>query len=196
MTQRMDNGIDCALSRTTPHGVLESLAIAGSQALMQLRLTLGVADLDRAAGLLADAEAIHVLGERRSFAVAAHLDYALSQLAVRSRLLTGIGGATLQQAGAIATGDALLAVSIEPCSRGTLAAAGRAAERGVAIVVLTDRPTCPLAALAQVTLGVDDTEVDAWPTLAAIMCLGQALVVRLGQRLDRRGSDTDSRADA
>ena len=48
--------------------------------------------------LLAGADAIHVVGQRRAFGVAAYLAYTLGQLGTRAHLLDGVGGMTLHQA--------------------------------------------------------------------------------------------------
>ena len=83
-----------------------------------------------AVDLLAAAEAIHVVGQRRAFAVATYLAYAFGQLGPRTHLLDGAGGMTLHQASFIAAADVLVAVSFAPYAPETLAVARRAVERG------------------------------------------------------------------
>ena len=56
-----------------PASVLDRLTEAGIQALEHLRGTMQPEALERAVRLLAEAEAIHVVGQRRAFAVAAYL---------------------------------------------------------------------------------------------------------------------------
>jgi DNA-binding MurR/RpiR family transcriptional regulator len=133
---------------------------------------------------LAGAEAIHVVGQRRAFAVAAYLSYALGQLGgPRTHLLDGVGGMTLHQASFITARDVLVAVSFAPYAPETLAVAQRAAERGARLVALTDGPLSPLLPLAEVALEVEDAELEGFRALSATMCLALALVLGLGQRV-------------
>jgi DNA-binding MurR/RpiR family transcriptional regulator len=172
---------------SSPAAVLDRLAEAGMRALEHLRGSIAPERLDRAADLLAGAEAIHVVGQRRAFAVAAYLAYALGQLGPRTHLLDGVGGMTLHQAGFITDRDVLVAVSFAPYAPETLAVAQRAAERGARLVALTDGPLSPLLPLADVALEVEDAELEGFRALSATMCLALALVLGLGQRVGRVG---------
>src|SRR4051794_22512285 len=60
--------------------VLERLADAGIRALEHLRGVTRPEEVERAVKLLLDAQGIHVVGQRRAFAVSAYLAYALGQL--------------------------------------------------------------------------------------------------------------------
>ena len=75
-----------------PASVLDRLAAAGIGALEHLRGTTPPEQIERAVALLAGAGAVHVVGQRRSFAVAAYLSYAIGQLGLRARArFTGAG---------------------------------------------------------------------------------------------------------
>lgn len=170
-------------SAATPAAVLRRLADAGVAALERLPASVGADRLEEAALLLHRAEAIHVVGQRRAFAVASYLSYAFGQLGPRTHLLDGVGGMTLHQARFVTAGDVLLAVSFAPYAPETLAVAQHAAERGVPLIVLTDGPLSPLLPLAKVAFEVEDAELQGFRSLSATMCLALALVVSLGQRL-------------
>lgn len=170
-----------------PASVLDRLAEAGIRALEHLRGTTQPEELERAVNLLADAEAIHVVGQRRAFAVAAYLAYAMGQLGPRTHLLDGVGGMTLHQANFIGPRDALIVVSFAPYAPETRAVAERADARGVPILVLTDGPLSPLLPMARVAFEIEDAELQDFRSLSATMCLALTLVVRLGQRLSEKG---------
>jgi DNA-binding MurR/RpiR family transcriptional regulator len=172
-----------------PEAVLERLTAAGVQALEHLRASIDPERIERAAALLAGAETIHLVGQRRAFSVAAYLAYALGHLGVRARLLDGIGGMLMEQAGGMASRDVLLAVSFAPYAPETLAVARRAEACGVPIVALTDGPLSPLVSPARVAFEVEDAELEGFRALSATMCLALALVVRLGQRLGNGASE-------
>jgi len=94
--------------------MLDKFARAAAAALEQVPENLPAQLLDQATEVLASAEVIHVVGQRRAFPVAAYLSYLLSQLERRSQLLDSVGGMLVQQARAIRAADALLAVSYRP----------------------------------------------------------------------------------
>lgn len=176
-----------ALRRTadgsSPASLLDRLAEAGIRALEHLRGTTPPEQIEAATALLAGAEAIHVVGQRRAFSVAAYLAYALGQLGARTHLLDGVGGMTQHQANFMTPRDVLVVVSFAPYAPETMAVAQQAHERGPPIVVLTDGPLSPLLPLARVAFEIEDAELQDFRSLSATMCLALALVVRLGQRL-------------
>jgi DNA-binding MurR/RpiR family transcriptional regulator len=180
----------------SPSAVLDRLAEAGMRALEHLRGSIRPERLERAADLLAGAEAIHVVGQRRAFAVAAYLSYALGQLGPRTHLLDGVGGMTLHQASFITARDVLVAVSFTPYAPETLAVAQRAVEGGAPLVALTDGPLSPLLPLADVALEVEDAELEGFRALSATMCLALALVLGLGQRTGGSGVPPPARDQA
>lgn len=132
--------------------------------------------VDRAAALLAGAGAVHVIGQRRSHAVAVHLAYGLTRAGKLSRLLSGAGGFLHEEAATIRPGDALLAISVYPYSTEVIAVCAAMQRRGVPVVALTDGPLSPLSPLAAVAFEVQDAEISGFRSLVAQMCLGQALV--------------------
>ena len=99
--------------------------------------------------LLAGAEAIHVVGQRRAFGVAAYMAYGIGQLGLRTYLLDGVGGMTIHQASFIAPKDALIAVSFSPYAPETLGVCRGAFDGSAPIIALTDGPLSPLIPLAK-----------------------------------------------
>ena len=166
-----------------PAAVLRDFVAASVHALEHLEAGTDPGRLERAVELLARADAIHVVAQRRAFPVAAYLAYALAKLDRGAVLLDGLGGMLAEQARILGPGSALLAVSFKPYAPETLGVVGIARERGVPVVALTDRPLSPLRELADVSLEVDEAEVLDFRLLTATTCLAQALVVSLGRRL-------------
>lgn len=177
----------------SPAAILDRLADAGIRALEHLRGTVPPERLAQAADVLAEAEAIHVVGQRRAFAVATYLSYALGQLGPRTHLLDGVGGMTLQQASFITPRDALVVISFRPYAPETMVVAQQAHDRGTPLVVLTDGPLSPLLPLARIAFEIEDAELQGFRALSATMCLALALVVGLGQRLDDRATGATGR---
>jgi DNA-binding MurR/RpiR family transcriptional regulator len=165
--------------------VLTHFVDAGIHALQHLRDEMRPESLERAIELLAQANTIHVVGQRRSYPVAAYLAYALGHLGRRAHLVDNVGGMAFQQAAWIADGDALIAVSFRPYAQETVEIAKESRNRGVPVITITDGPLSPLASLAAVTFEIEDAEVRSFRSLTATMCLAVTLVVGLGQRLAR-----------
>lgn len=140
--------------------------------------------VDRAAALLAGADAVHVIGQRRSHAVAVHLAYGLTRAGKLARVLSGAGGFLQEEAATMRPGDVLLAVSVHPYSAEVIQVCGIAQERGVPVLALTDGPLSPLAPMAAVAFEVQDSELSGFRSLVAQMCLSQALVFGVAAALE------------
>ncbi len=152
-------------------------------ALARLRRTVGEEQLARVVDLVLAADIVHLAGQRRSFPVAAYLAYAFAHLGLRVRLLDGAGGTLALQATAMSGRDLLLATSFRPYARETLEIAERAAALSVPVVAITDAPSSPLAAAAEVALLVEEAEVQGVRGLGVVSTLAAALVLAAGRRL-------------
>ena len=152
-------------------------------------------DLDRAIDLLADANDIYVLAERRAFPVAFYLTYAISRLERPVHLLDGVGGMLNQQARNIKQNDAVIVVSFPPYSPAVVELLAGQSQRGVTTVSITDSAISPVAMEATVAFGIKQQEERAFRSLVAPMCLAQSLVVGLGHRLVTRNHKGEKTGD-
>lgn len=175
-----------------PTGALDHFSEAGIRALEHLRDETRPESLDAATDILAAAEIIHVVAQRRAFPVAAYLAYALSHLDRRTHLLDSIGGMLAEQVHTMAPGDALIAISYKPYAPETLKSVQAAKEAGIPIVGITDNPLSPLTPLANVSFEVEEAQVQAFRSLTASMCLAMSLVVGLGQKVAAEAGHRDS----
>jgi DNA-binding MurR/RpiR family transcriptional regulator len=162
---------------------LDHFAEAGIRALEHLREEIRPESLEAAIEILAGAEIVHIVAQRRAYPVAAYLTYALSHLDCRALLLDGVGGMLGEQVHTMAPGDALLAISYEPYAQDTIKAARAAKESGIPIVAITDNPLSPLSPLAAVSFEVEEAQLQDFRSLTSSMCLAISLVVGLGGRL-------------
>lgn len=176
-----EEGLDGA----EPIGVLHAFANADRLALEQLPLAVDAQTFERAVELLAKAPAIHLVGQRRSFPVAAYLAYALSHLDRPVRLLDGMGGMLREQVRSASKQDVLVAISFSSYAPETREVVELARQRGLSIIALTDSPLSPLVQQADVWFEVRDAEVQGFRTLNATLCLAQSLAVAAGYRLER-----------
>jgi len=163
--------------REGPAGLLDGFADASAQSLARLREGIDTDALIRAVAILAKADTICLLGQRRAFAVSSYLAYALGQLGLRAILLDNVGSLMPEQAGAVGPQDALLVISFTPYTPGTIETAAALARRGVPVVAITDSAFSPLTPFASVWLEVAEADCGAFRSLAASLALAMTLAV-------------------
>lgn len=143
------------------------------------------AGLDRlaaAAARLAAAHRIYCLGLRAGHPIAWHLHYVLSLLGQRTVLLDAAGATGTDPIRAATPEDVLLAVSVSPYTRATVETARWAAERGVAVVAVTDSEVSPLAQLAVETVLVATDSPSFFHSLAPGFAVAEILAALVAGR--------------
>lgn len=153
------------------------------------------AAFDAAVQTLLDARQVGFLGTRSAFGIAFQMRYAYQLVRRNSVLIDGLGGAPAEQADNLEAGDALIVISQAPYPTATVQLARQAAQRGVALIALTDDPLSPLAVDARHTLRFappDRDGVQARParqgpgsffhTTAGLLGLAEHLIARLTAR--------------
>ncbi|MEZ5591023.1 MAG: MurR/RpiR family transcriptional regulator [Gammaproteobacteria bacterium] len=177
-----EDGAEPPKTRSTE--VLHEFTSAGAQALEQLHEAISAVQLEQAVELLTAARSVSLIGMRRSFPVAVYFAYALNRINCDARLLDNTGGMLSQQLHALSEQDVLLAISFQPYAGETADVVLQAVERNVPVIVLTDSPLSPIAEHADVCFEIKDAEVRGFRSLAATMCLAQALAVSLALRVE------------
>jgi len=153
------------------------------------------AAFDAAVQTLLEARQVGFLGTRSAFGIAFQMRYAYQLVRRNSVLIDGLGGAPAEQTDNLGPEDALIVISQAPYPTATVQLARQAAQRGVALVALTDDPLSPLAVDARHTLlfaPPDRDGVQARParqgpgsffhTTAGLLGLAEHLIARLTAR--------------
>ena len=166
-----------------PAGVLHQLVGDCVAELGHLEESIREADVKAAVKLIAGADRIHVLAQRRAFPVASYLAYALGQLELKTHLLDGAGGMLKQNLRSIDNKDVLLVASFRSYSPEVVEAANSCSDRGVPVIAITDGPLSPLVPSAKVCFELADDSSKPFRSLVAPLCLAQALVMSTGHRL-------------
>lgn len=156
-------------------------SIAGLQ---QLTGALEHNDLDKAVELLAGADAIWLAGMRRSFPVAAYLEYALQHTDKRVQLVSGLAGMQEGQLRALREGEVMLGISFAPYAQETVSVVQAARARGARIIAITDSRLGPLGELADVVLTVQENAPFGFRSLTGAVGLAQSLFIALAYRLE------------
>lgn len=165
------------------YGFLRDLVIRDIASLQNLLEQIEPDSLSAAISMLERAEAVYLLGQLRSAPVVDLLRYVLTMLGKRCILLDPAAGLATHMARAMTASDVLLAVSFRFYANEVVNIVEEAAQRGVGIVAISDSTLSPLAKNARVLFAVPEHEYTFSRSLAAPMCLAQALTVGLAARL-------------
>lgn len=176
--QTLDNPDD-------PAQVLRAFSQANTVSLEHLRADADRLPLQAAIDLIEQAPLVHVVGLRRSYAVAAYLAYALNRVGCPTVQINGLGGSIHEQASIAGPGHLLIAVSFPPYAGDTLQVCQQLARRGVKRLALTNSILSPIAQGADLALEVNDAELLGFRSLCAAMSLAQTLA--MGVAFSKRG---------
>jgi DNA-binding MurR/RpiR family transcriptional regulator len=142
-------------------------------------------DLVRAVDLLQAADTVYLLGQMRSAPVVDLLRYILTMLDKRTVLLDSSGGLATYVARGARAGDVLFAVSFRFYAKEVVTIVEETAARGVPVIALSDTTLSPLAKNTEVLFAVPEHEYTFSRSLAAPMCLAQAIAVALAARMQK-----------
>ena len=168
-------------------GILfEGFATAAEHSVRLLRDRLRPEALDAAVSLLAPADTIYLIGQRRSFPVTAYLNYALGKLGVKN-VLVGSGAGNDPETLSFATpADAAVAVSFTPYASATVDYAQRISAGGTPLVAITDSPFSPLLPPAAAWFEVVEEDFEGFRPMSATLALSMALAVGTAERRGAR----------
>ncbi len=171
--------------RGSPKGFLGDLVARDIATLQSLFNDVEDADLSRAVDLLEQAETIYIAGQLRSAPVAVFVSYVLTMLRRRVVLLDANGGLATEMARMMRPGDVLFAISFRFYAKEVVGIAESAHAAGIPVIAISDSGLSPLAKCAAVLFPVPEGEYAFSRSLAAPMCLAQALVVALASKLQQ-----------
>lgn len=166
--------------------LLSEFVEGNTLALQSLSQTVSDADLAAAVRLLEAADTVYVIGFRRAFPISSYLAYSLQQTGKRTIFVDGVAGLARRQVQALTPKDLLIAVSYQPYADETVQAVEAAATRGASVLAISDSLVSPIAKPATLTLQVRESEIRAFRSLSASMCLAQALVIGFAFEISRK----------
>lgn len=152
----------------------------------QLNLARTFGRLDRASwlhavALLAESEAIHVLGLRECFPIAGLLSRHLNARQLGASLVDEVRELS----------GVLVAVSVRRYAADTVRAVEYAREHGVKVVALTDNAASPLVEYAHASLFAETNGVGSFHSFTALAALAQALTAEVALRRGNHGPEGD-----
>ena len=169
-------------------GFLRDLVVRDVTSLQDLLSDVTAEQITEAAELMERSDTIYLLGQLRSAPVVELLRYVLTMLGKRTVLLDSGGGLATHMAKVMRPQDMLFAVSFRFYATEVVNIVEETAARSVPIVAISDSTLSPLAKSARVLFAVPEHEYTFSRSLAAPMCLAQAICVALAARLQQNQS--------
>jgi DNA-binding MurR/RpiR family transcriptional regulator len=167
----------------SPKALLGDLVARDMTTLRDLFDSIVEADLARAVDLLESADTIYIAGQLRSAPIAIFVRYVLTMLGRNTLLLDANGGLATHMARAMRPADLLFSISFRFYAKEVVSITEAAFAAGVPVVAISDSTLSPLAKCATVLFPISEGEYAFSRSLAAPMCLAQALMVALAARL-------------
>jgi DNA-binding MurR/RpiR family transcriptional regulator len=166
-------------------GYLGDLVARDITTLTGLYTDIADADMVRAVDLLEQADTIYIAGQLRSAPIAIFIRYVLTMLNRNTVLLDADGGLATHIARSMRQKDLLLAISFRFYAKEVVSITEAAFKAQVPVIAITDSTLSPLAKCATVLFPIPEGEYAFSRSLAAPMCLSQALMIALAARLQK-----------
>ncbi|MBM1222417.1 MurR/RpiR family transcriptional regulator [Ponticoccus sp. SC2-23] len=178
-------------SELTRHGTgseldfLRELVVRDIASLQGLLESVGAKDLARAAEMIETADTIYLVGQLRAEPVVSLLRYILTMLGRPCVLLDASGGLSTHMARNMGPNDLLIAVSFRFYATEVVNIVEEAGRAGTKIIAVSDSTLSPLMKPSTILFAVPEHDYTFSRSLAAPMCLVQALMVAVAARVQK-----------
>lgn len=169
----------------TEYGVLRELVVRDIVSLEDTLERTDPAQMSEAADMIDKARTVYIVGQLRSAPVADLLRYILTMLGKPCVLLDASGGLSTHMARTIGKDDVLIAISFRFYANEVVNIVEAVAKEGSPVIAISDSTLSPLAKSANVLFAVPEHDYTFSRSLAAPMCLAQALTVAVAARVQK-----------
>ncbi len=166
-------------------GFLRDLVVRDIASLQDLLENTSAADIACASDTIAAADTLYLVGQLRSEPVVNLMRYILTMLGKRCVLLDASGGLATHVARTMKPSDVLIAVSFRFYATEVVNIVEEAAKAEIPVIAISDSSLSPLKKSAAILFAVPEHDYTFSRSLAAPMCLSQALMVSVAARLQR-----------
>ena len=166
-------------------GFLRDLVVRDIASLQELLDKVSAEDLTTAAQMMEQADTVYLVGQLRSEPVVSLLRYILTMLGKPCVLLDASGGLATHMARNMRPTDPLIAVSFRFYANEVVNIVEETAKAGVPIIGISDSTLSPLTKPSSILFAVPEHDYTFSRSLAAPMCLAQALMVALAARVQK-----------
>ena len=164
-------------------GFLRDLVVKDIASLQSLLEDISGDEIAVAADLLSKAETVFLVGQLRSAPVVDFMRYMLTMIGKRCVMLDPSGGLATHMAQTMKSGDILFAVSFRYYANEVVKIVEQVQEAAYPIIAITDSNLSPLAKSAEPYFVVPEHRQTFSRSIAAPMCVSQALVLATAARL-------------
>lgn len=165
-------------------GLVADTADAGITGLGQFHDPWFARNVEKVAALIAEAPKTFIVACGATFGPAATFHYVCRMAQPAVELVNIAGQSAIDGIAPVRAGDAVFAISTLPYARPTIEAATFAQQHGARIAILTDRPSSPLAGLAEAAIFIETRNPHFFPSKislnAALEAVSAAVAVARG----------------
>lgn len=165
--------------------IFEGVTSAASASINNLVSRVQSRQFEDAVKLLAKAQTIWLIAQRRSFPVATYMSYMLGKMKVRSQIVSSPFGVEAEMMEFASGADVALAVSFAPYSSRTLDHARILHGMGVPIIAITDSAFSPLTTLSKLWFEIAEADFAGFRSITATMALANAIAIGIGEERQR-----------
>ncbi|MGJ8561528.1 MAG: MurR/RpiR family transcriptional regulator [Litorimonas sp.] len=170
-------------------GFLQELVVRDIASLQELLDKVDAEDMAKAAELIERADTVYLVGQLRSEPVVSLLRYILTMLGRPCVLLDAAGGLATHMARNMKSTDLLIAVSFRFYANEVVNIVEECGKVGVPIIAISDSTLSPLKKPSSILFSVPEHDYTFSRSLAAPMCLTQALMVAVAARVQHNSND-------
>lgn len=170
-------------------GFLKELVVRDIASLQDLLQKVNSEELTLAAKMIEEAETVYLIGQLRAEPVVNLLRYILTMLGRPCVLLDASGGLATHMARNMRPKDALIAVSFRFYANEVVNIVEEISKSGVPIIAISDSTLSPLMKPSAVLFAVPEHDYTFSRSLAAPMCLAQALMIAVAARVQHNTKD-------
>ncbi|MCY3982895.1 MAG: MurR/RpiR family transcriptional regulator [Roseovarius sp.] len=170
-------------------GFLSELVVRDIASLQDLLESADSDDIMKAGKMIAKAGTIYLAGQLRSEPIANLLRYILTMLGKRTVLLDASGGLATHMARTMEEGDVLIAVSFRFYANEVVNIVEHASKSGMGTIAITDSTLSPLKKPASILFSVPEHGYTFSRSLAAPICLAQALMMTVASLVQSNPED-------
>lgn len=171
------------------YGFLRDLVVSDIASLQGLLDKADAGDMAKAAEMIEGADTVYLVGQLRSEPVVSLLRYILTMLGRPCVLLDASGGLATHIARNMKTTDVLIAVSFRFYATEVVNIVEECSKAQVPIIAISDSTLSPLKKPSAILFAVPEHEHTFSRSLAAPMCLAQALMVAVAARVQHNSND-------
>lgn len=175
--ERLESFGSHASGRPVASALLDGFSKAAIRSVERSRERLDAAAMVEATRILAEAETIYLIAQRRSYPITSYMAYAFGKLGIKTVLVGSAIGIDYEVMSFAGPGDAAFAVSFTPYASATVDYLRQVAEQGTPLVVVTDSPFSPLVPQNGVWFEIAEADFEGFRSLAATLTLAMALTV-------------------